>query len=494
MEPHDVIRHCVDIAVRVIAHARADCWATAVAIGGTYPNGGDPWLGNAVAQFCDQARHAPDIGDPAAVVVPTFDGQIDREGLDALMARLDDLRALIPPAAVALVVAPVAQPDTAGWSDMWGDEVPRRGAEEPQRPTRRPRRAGAAVLVGAIVAAIASAGVITAAWRANDDGPSAADTAGSTAGTAELARASATSPTTSVVDTASTASTTATAAATTTEPATTVADTTTVPLTTVPATPVPVATTAAPAPPTTRRPTPTTPATQPPAPTTPPPPPAPGLSAQPYFSALGSFSPAGATAMMAQSVERGPAWAYGRHLQLGFEADPGVARAAVSLRDLPDGSLQWCITGKCRILRDFTFAPDGRVDSFTVDGSPLVDDVRAWLGDGPLLCIGGSGSCTEPTAVAVRLAAVFSVGTSTFVDIEVTVGADHQGVVAPGSATAVVDGVARPSRAGVARQVGPGQRTVWLYRFDRFAARAPLQIDLGVTAGGAPTLWQLPDR
>jgi hypothetical protein len=517
MDQHDVIRQGVDVAVRVIAHARRDCWSTAVAIGATYPVDGDPWLGHAVEQFCDQAQHAPDIGDPTQVDVPLFDGRIDREGLDAITARVVELRALIPPAAVAMVVS--SESSESFWHDdrdsfangvRYGtaSTTTRAGTDAfAASPRTRRRTTGAGVIIGVVAASLLGVGAITAAWRSATDDTPASPTAST------LSLADVTTPD-SAARSASTQSSSAPTVATTSTTSTTVPPTTiatTAPPTTVdvPATVAPTAparvtptpvVTAAPkvttppntAPVTTAPPTPTTPTTPTTTPT--PIPAAPDLSQLPYYWALATFTPAGAEAMTSLAVDRSPAWAYGQHLRLGFEADPAVARARTSLRQRADGSLEWCITSTCRVLRDIVVTSDGKVESFTVDGSPLARDLRSWAGDGPLLCLNGTGTCAEPAAVAVRLGSVFSVGTSTFVALELTVGRSVSGGVRLGGIQAVVDGSPRTTRAIVAREAQPGGRGVWLVRFDRFDALAPLQLDLDVSVAGIPARWQLADR
>lgn len=503
MDQFDVIRQSVDVAVRVIANARADCWATAVAIGATYPKDGDPWLGHAVEQLCDQAQHAPDLGDPALVLVPEFDGRIDREGLDALTARLVELRALVPPAALGIVVAAAQS----------GAEQPLRFPLTPTATTStappesraRHRAATLGLIAGVVIAALAGVSAIAAVWQSSDDNgvssspqssamssTDASDVIGSLVPASTPKDSSAAAIATSSTDqtaaaTSSTVlSTTTSAPASTTVATSSAAPTSVAPATTVPTNVVPASTTPATTTPAVTVPRVTT--------TTVAVPSGPNYTQIPYFWALATFTPAGAEAMTANAVDRSPAWAYGQHLRLGFEADPRVAGARTSLRQRADGSLEWCITATCRVLRDIVVTSDGKVESFTVDGSPLSRDVRSWAGDGPLLCVGGSAGCTEPTAIALRMGSVFSVGSSTFVDLEVTVGPGVPGVVRLGSVQAMAGGTVRPSRAVVAREASAGSRVVWLFRFDRFDALAPLQLDLSVAVNEVPEQWLFSDR
>ena len=497
MDQFDVIRQSVDVAVRVIANARADCWATAVAAGASYPAGGDPWLGHAVEQLCVQAAHAPDLGDPSRVAIPEFDGKIDREGIDALTARLVELRALIPPAALGMVVS-TPRPSLRFPTSPTADDSPATA-----EPGVRRRAPAFGAIAGVVIALVAGVGVITAVSQSSDDQGASSSLESSAVSTnvgteGPAATISTDDPATSTPSViATTTAPEVTASATTTTDVTTTVTTTTVVDTTIAALPEAPATTARtpPTPPATAAPVATAPTTTVPrTTTTTAAPTGPDLTQLPYFWALATFSVPGADAMVATSVDRSPAWAYGQHLRLGFEADPKVVAARTSLRRRTDGGLDWCITGTCRVLRDIVVTGDGLVETFTVDGSPLARDVRSWAGDGPLLCPTGPAPCTDPTSIALRIGSVFSVGGSTFVDLEVTVGPNAPGGVRLGGIQALVDATARPSRAIVAPLAPPGARTVWLVRFDRFDALAPLQLDLSVAVNDVPAQWQLVDR
>lgn len=231
----------------------------------------------------------------------------------------------------------------------------------------------------------------------------------------------------------------------------TVADQTPSPTITVPS----VATQDPPEPPTTIRPTTTAPTTSI------------APSAQhPYFDALTQWTLAGALQMQDLAALGSPAWAYGRHLEQSFRAGGGSLSTSFTPTSADSGD--FCIGSSCFVISEITLRASEMYD-FAVNGVSLDAMSSAWTADNaPSACWydGTDPSCPGPYAVEMRLTTVYTVGTTTWVSVEIDTGA----FVAPNSEPRLAriqtsSGFADSASFSGSNPIAQGTTTVWLFKF-----------------------------
>jgi hypothetical protein len=217
----------------------------------------------------------------------------------------------------------------------------------------------------------------------------------------------------------------------------------------------------------------------------------PPIADHPYFRALARWDEAGAVDMLGNSRVGSPAWSYARNLQQGFRA--GASPTGIStVAPIGPDSMEHCIGTTCFVLSEVDTNGD-RITSFSVDRSPIDNRVEAWsLGDvSTCWYFGAAQGCPAPNAITMHLTSIYRVPGSTFVSVEVQVGASTPGPVEFTSMSVLDASGLQTDRSAVAEPVRVGRDGVWLMVTGDVDVSSVWEVSIGARYGSSYQVWTL---